>query len=175
MTDQQTRRIGVGTEAESDELFPDPNNPALQVTILDELQSVLDSPVTREPVTIPIKTRPQMAVRYNANIDGDLLQAWNRSCTDRKDRFDNMKFARMIIANQAQCIVLRGIDVTDENGGAVTFSGSKLLSMTHAATAGSAIDTLFGDDALILATSRAILEGSGYGDEYDELLDPTLT
>ena len=178
------RRIGADpTEAygdtpyepeDDDATFAPPKAGELP-NMLDELRKVVNEDVIKDPITIPVRSRRDVAIRYNTNLDADIMQAWVRRSTDKRGNQDVMRLCRMAIANQAEQIIFKNVDAFDNDGEPLNFRSRTLFDMVGALDAQSAVNKFFGDDALVITTGTALIDACGYGENIDDLMDPTTT
>lgn len=171
----EPRRIGGEIDLEDDLLQPvqasERTNP------FEDLRKELTTKVESGTITLEVKARNNVAIRYDCNIDIDMIQAWRKRCADKKqpEGIDPMRFACTILASQAEVIIWDGIEVVDpENREPLNFRHRELLQMVNAPSATAAVRTVIGNDAHVFTHVNAIMTEAGFDDEVTEL-DPTQT
>lgn len=134
-------------------------------------------PVVLPDVVVPHRFRPGWAVRYSLALDSDDLKRWRKRATlkpgTKREEFDEVRFACIVMANQAQALIRNGEEVLDnETGDPLTFAHPAVWRTYGAARAADAVRSFYGNDPYLGATFDAILAAAGVGDEV-ETLDPT--
>jgi hypothetical protein len=140
-------------------------------TVLDDIKSALAKPVEKAPITLEVPGRPDMAVRFDTNIDADLLQAWTKRCTKRvkgEPEVDTMRLASIVIASKAETVVYRNEDV-DFDGKPLNFQNTELGEMLRADSRShlGVIRALYGYDGHILGVMNEILRAAGFDPDVD--------
>lgn len=164
-----------------DDLFDvtgmDDDQPKIERTILDSLQSELSRVVHNEPITLVVPSRPTISLKFDTNIDSAKLQLWRKASQDKSmpDNFDGVKFSAIIIANQCTHVMYDGKIATDVDGVDLNFRNNNFLGMLNSQRAIPAVRKLYGVDGHIFIAADAILRAAGYdSEEQDQSTDPTL-
>lgn len=156
------------SEDRPDDLAPVPASNAL-----DLLRADLADEVKVEEVTLPVPGRPNLAVRYACDVDGDELVVWRKRSTNRqRNVIDEVKLGALALAFKSVAILRNGVEVTD-GGEPVTFRHPAILTMTGQSTVTGAIRYFYGLDGHVLAAANKVLTVSGFGDELTEVDDDT--
>lgn len=141
---------------------------------LDALRDELAVDTAREPLTLPIPLRKSLSMRYDTNIDGDLLNAWRKMSKERKSKdptdIDTLKFSCLILANQGEALLRDGDEVLGNDGNPLSFAHGELRAMLSAASASDAVRKLYGGakftgDGDILNSAAEVSRVAGFGDE----------
>ena len=146
-------------------------------TILASLKEELKRVVKNEPVSLQVPGRPDMTIKFDANIEAATLQNWRKACKNKAmpDQFDGLKFACIIIANQADEIHYKGEIAVDTKGENLNFKSPNFIEMLGADRAVDAVRKLYGVDGHIFIAADEILRAAGYDSEGQEQQeDPTL-
>ena len=99
-------------------------------------------------------------------------QSQNKSMTDN---FDGLKFACIVVANQATTIFYKGVQAIDSEGDDLNFRNPNFLEMLGANKAVEGVRKLYGVDGHIFIAADEILRAAGYDSEgSDQQTDPTL-
>lgn len=166
-------RIPSGYE---DDTFADPSPDDTVRTPLQDLAAVLSQEVTSEPITLVVPARNGVKIRFDTNIDLPMLQMWRRrSKVQRKDEYDEMKFSRLVIANQAMQIIFNGQEANGVDGKPLNFRHRELWSMLNVDGPQNAVTKMFGIDGHIMNAAQDVVRAAGFDDadmEDDE--DPTM-
>lgn len=172
MTTQRFDATNPGTDDEPvDEAFDVPRG--TRTSILDELKADLSKPVEREPLKLRVPKRDGIVIEYSTDLDGEVLAGWRIRCTPRKgglDKFDDLKFSCLVLANQADDVIRRGVST------GLNFRDRELLDMLSAY--GGALDgvrKMYAFDGHVLSAAADVLEACGYGAEAsdsDDDMDP---
>lgn len=174
MTTQRFDTTGTdngGDTFADDEAFGIP--PEAPRSILDDLKADLKKSVKREPKVLSVPLRDGISIEYSTALDGEVLAGWRIRCTPRKgglDKFDDLKFSCLVLANQAQDVIRRGVST------GLSFRDRELLDMLEAF--GGAVDgvrKMYGSDGHVLIAASEVLEACGYGEDTgsDDDEDPT--
>lgn len=143
--------------------------------IMTALREELKKKVQNEPVTLKVISRDDVAIRFNTNIEAGLVQQWRKRSSDKSmpDGFDPVKFACIVIANQAEVVIHKGKEAVGNNGEYISFKNNELLEMLGTDRAVDAVRTMYGVDGHILQTAEKIFVAAGYdADESDIENDP---
>lgn len=137
-----------------------------------QLEALLAEEVQKPPVTLDIPGRPGMAMRFNTNVESDLLQAWQKRNTRKirgKEETDPMRLAATILASTAEALIFKGQEMTDEDGDLLNFRGVALARMLKADSTSqlAVIRKLYGFDGHIVVTMQEVLTAAGYDNEVD--------
>lgn len=146
-------------------------------TVLDELRVELKRVVKNPPVVLQVPSRADMYIKYDTNIEAKMLQAWRKACRDKSlpDNFDSLKFATVVMANQAMEITFKGEIIVDESGELLTFRNQKFVDMLDSLGSIDAVRKLYGVDGHIFIAADEILRAAGYDSEgQEQQTDPTL-
>jgi hypothetical protein len=143
---------------------------------LDALKASLQTEYRNPPTTLPVKARPGVEVRFDTNIDAELLQAWRKRSRDKRkvDQVDPMRFAATVIANKAEVFLQDGQEVVVD-GSPINFRSNSILEWTGATSVHEAVRMVYGMDSHVLATCGAVLSAAGYDDDMEDVSeeDPT--
>lgn len=159
-----------------DELLPGPDGPRSPVpSLLDELAADLAVEVETEPITIPVPKRPGYAVRFSTDLDGETFKRWRKRCQDNgdPDGENQLKLATLILANQALCIVKRGVDAHGRDDEPLTFRDKTIQDMLGAYDAPQAVRRFYGVDGHVMSAAQDVTRAAGYGENLGEVEDPT--
>lgn len=129
-----------------------------------------------EPTKVfPVPGRERWAVRYATGFPHEELQAWKRAAIDKSAShgYDEFRLALAILGNTARAVLFDGEVARDADGAPLTLSSRALWAdVLEAPTPSEGIRKLYGSDAAVLATSEAITEAAGYGQQVTAV-DPT--
>ena len=159
---------------------PDLSAPAVEKperSVLDALRNELKRVVRNEPLTLHVPARNGMSIKYDTNIESGTLQQWRKASYSKSmpDNFDGLKFASIVIANQATEITFEGEVIIDDSGDLLNFRNPRFIEMLGAVKAVEAVRKLYGIDGHIFTAADEILRASGYDSEgQDQKEDPTL-
>jgi len=144
------------------------------LTVLDQLKSVVSQEVTRPEIEIAVPSRPGVTVKFSPNITSEQLKSWRRNSTNRKsDELDSTKFSCYVVGQTMTGIYFNGEIVEDEDGVVITFASKDMLEMTGTTRPlPDAIRAFYGVDAHLESVALKVLDYSGYGDDI-EAEDPT--
>ena len=155
--------------SETTEETPNTNN--IMSSLREELKRKIENP----PLTLSVPSRDGVSIKYNTNIEAGLVQQWRKRSTDKSmpDGFDPLKFACIVLANQAESVIHKGKDAIGNNGEPINFKNSELLEMLGADRAVDAVRTMYGMDGHILQAVEKLFTAAGYDPESaDEQSDP---
>lgn len=158
---------------------PETPSPVSGTSPLEALRATLRKEVERDPIVLVIPSRNGVSVKFDANIDADMLNAWRKKCQKRDRRTgmdvpDPVKLACTILGNQAREIRMEGQPVRVD-GEPVLFYSPELHEMVGAHSTLEAVRMLFGVDGHLLDAADRVVDAAGYGDEVEEAPDPTVT
>jgi hypothetical protein len=159
-----------------EEIFVD-EKPVEEKTVLDALRNELQREVRNEPTYLSVPGRPGMVINFDTNIEAGTLNMWRKQCQNKSmtDNFDGLKFASIVVANQAREIKYKNEIILDESGDLMNFRNPKFLDMLGALKAVEGVRKLYGIDGHIFIAADEILRASGYDSEgTDQQADPTL-
>ena len=151
--------------------------PIEEKTVLDALRNELKREVRSKPVTLSVPSRDEMTVTFNTNIEAGTLQMWRKQSQNKSmtDNFDGLKFACIVVANQATTIFYKGVQAIDSEGDDLNFRNPNFLEMLGANKAVEGVRKLYGVDGHIFIAADEILRAAGYDSEgSDQQTDPTL-
>lgn len=136
---------------------------------LAALRDVITAAVVKEDLVLDLLTRPGMAIRFSTNMDLDTIQQWRRRCHDKSqpDNFNLLKFACMVIANQAEAFRLNGQE-PEVDGLPLNFRQGPVFEWTNTKRAVDAVKALYDNDGHVVATAQDVMEAAGFGDEMVE-------
>lgn len=136
---------------------------------LAALREVITAAVVKDDLTLQVITRPGLSIRFSTNMDLDTIQQWRRRCHDKSqpDNFNLLKFACMVIANQATAFALNGVE-PDIDGNPINFRNGPVFEWTNTKRAVDAVKALYDNDGHVVATAQEIMEAAGFGDEMVE-------
>lgn len=138
-------------------------------TIFEMLRDELAKPVENEPITLSVPTRSNIKVRFNTDIEFDLLQTWMRKSV-KKGITDQLLFALQVLAFTCDCILLNGQDAQDEEGTNLTFAHAQFRKMLDARDTREAIRKLYVKEGHIIGIAQKVTEAAGYSeDDMDDL------
>jgi hypothetical protein len=159
-----------------EEIFVD-QKPVDEKTILDALRNELQREVRNEPIYLAVPGRPGMVINFDTNIEAGTLNMWRKQCQNKSmtDNFDGLKFASIVVANQAREIKFKNEIIIDETGELMNFRNPKFLDMLDALKAVEGVRKLYGIDGHIFLAAEEIIRAAGYDSEgTDQQADPTL-
>lgn len=171
MSEQPIRRFDAGDDLEDDTFTPkviasgtsgpDP---------LAALRETITAAVAKPDVVLEVLTRPGMTIRFSTNFDLDIIQQWRKRSHDKvsPDNFNILKFALLVIANQAEAFGLNGQEPNGQDGNPLSFRSSEVLEWTGTKRALDAVRGLYDNDAHVVATAQEVMEAAGFGDEMME-------
>lgn len=150
------------------------DEPVARLTLLDELRAEAQQEARKEPVTYMVATRPGWSVRYDTNIDDQVLGQWRKRAADKTqpEGVNQLKLCLTVLANHAEVFVRNGVDALDEEGQPISFRSQYLIDLLGVGRAVDAVKKWYGADGEILSTAYSVLDAAGYGRDADEG-DPT--
>lgn len=165
------------TKNDDDIIVDDAPSPDDAKTILQAIEAELKHEVRNAPITLLVPGRPGMSIRFDTNIESGSLQAWRKQSQNKSmpDNFDGLKFASLLIANKAECILYNGVEARTPDGDELNFKNPALLEMLGANRALEAVRKLYGVDGHIFIAADEITKAAGYDSEgQEQQTDPTL-
>lgn len=153
-------------------------------TVLDELREEADrelDDIKKPPLTLIVTQRPKWSVRFDPNIDSNLLKQWRRKATEkagtREETFDDLRFAISVIQNQARCIVRTSDmeDAHDSHDRPMDFNNKEFQEAFGGIDARSTIRKFYVLDPHIITLASEITGEAGYADDVEraDVEDPT--
>lgn len=170
MTEQ--RSFGTGPNpSEAVEVPQETSVPSTAPSVLDELRDEVSNEVDTPNVIKVVPMRPNVELIFSTNMEFDILRRFTRSATNMKTREqDTLKVAIAVISHLNVGIRIKGNDVHDESGSAMTIASREFRAMMGAANTQETIKRLFGKEGHIMTMGQELTEACGYGD--DEASDP---
>lgn len=150
---------------------PELNVSSSGATMLSTLREELRKKVSKDPIVLPVPERPNFKIKFDVNIESGLLQQWRKISNDKSmpGQFDQLKFSSIIIANQAEILLVNDVEAYDETGNAYNFKNKEVWDMLGTASARPAVKAMYGLDGHIFQVAEKVLEAGGYGtDEVEE-------
>lgn len=138
-----------------------PSTPQAQ-SILDMLAADINEAVSIPPKVYPIPRLPSYELVADVNIDFELLEVWRKGSLDARGNIDQLRLAKLIIANKVTRILKDGEAATYE-GRDLNFRSPELWPAVGATSAVDAVKKMIGPDGAIGAIGDAILTDAGYG------------
>ena len=166
------RVIDEFTDIEEDVFEDQPIKPTTRTglqSVYDQFRAELSKPVDSAPTFVyKTKSRP-IGVRFSTDLPLEKLERWRKVAAKRsKNDADVLQLAYLVIAGQAQCFVMNGEDVTDNNGEAPVFRSKDVQESLGVLDYQGAIHKFYGSsDPEVLRASGEILEKCGWGDDED--------
>jgi len=113
--------------------------------------------------------REGMSVRFSPNIKQRELDQWRvQAGPKRKEGMDFVKFACYVIGNTCTGIYLNNELIENEDGIALNFASSEILSMLdEERPVPEGIQAFFANDSHLQAVSLTILEKAGWGEDVE--------
>lgn len=140
---------------------------------LDALKASITEAVRRPDISLMVLSRPGLTIRYNTNIDMELLQRWRRSAHDKTapDNFNVLRFMSLVVVNTALAFALNGEEPVGANGQPISFASPEVAQWTGQKRVLDSVRSLFASDGNIVTCGQQILDAAGYGDESMEADD----
>lgn len=152
-----------------------------ELSVFADMKAELSKQIEEKFIDLVVPNRPNMYVRYSANIEFELMNRWTKSATKGKVT-DPKKLAT--IALHATCKGMGIIRSTDKevsyipwepNGEAMTFDSKEVQDLLG--TIGGwygAILALYGNDGHLIMTMNRVFTEAGYTelDDSDGAYDP---
>lgn len=160
-----------------DDAFVKGDAKATGTTLLDSLREELKKSVKNRPIVLQVPGRPGMSIKFDANIEAEMLQNWRKACKNKSmpDQFDGLKFACIVVANQADEVIFKGEVIVDADGELLNFKNQRFIEMLDADRAVGAVRKLYGVDGHIFIAADEIVRAAGYDSEgQEQQTDPTL-
>lgn len=163
--------IRKGTSEANQNLEGVPND--IDVSVYADMQAALSAEVEDKHIELPVPTRPNLFVRYNATFEFDVLNRWMKSATKSKV-MDPKKLALLVL--HATCI---GTGVVKDgknveflvDGRPQTYDSESIQSMLKTMGGWSgAITSMYSNDGHMMMTMNRILTEAGYSEmDLDDL------
>lgn len=142
---------------------------------LESLREAMKKKIEKEPITLRVPQRPNVAITFDTNLDIALLNRWSRSSQKAGD-LAMLNFSTLVLANQMRGMNYGGEEVLTQEGHRITFTSPLLkefLGMPDTATRIEVFRTLYGLDGHINATANQIVTEAGFGEVDLEDENPT--
>ena len=138
--------------------------------IMSTLREELKRKIENKPLTLAIPSREGVSIKFNTNIEAGLIQQWRKRASDKTmpDGFDPLKFACIVLANQAEVVIHQGKEAVGNNKDFINFKNPELLEMLGTERAVDAVRKMYGIDGHILQVVEKLFSAAGYDAETSE-------
>jgi hypothetical protein len=177
MSAARSNSSSFDVSVDDDVIFVDEEKPVEEKSFLDSLRNELKREIRNEPINLIVPNRPDMTITFDTNVEAGTLNMWRKQCQNKSmtDNFDGLKFACIVVANQAKEIRFKKELIVDESGDLLNFRNPKFLDMLDVLKASEGVRKFYGVDGHVFMAADEILRASGYDSEgTDQQMDPTL-
>lgn len=161
--------FGVNNDVLLETEAPKPTTRSGLSSVYDQVRAELSKPVNvAETYTLKVRGR-DLSLRVKSDLPLEQLEKWRKASAKRRgsDQADTIQLSTYVIAGQTKCLIVDGVDATDDHGDFLSFRHKDVQEALGALDYAGAVKNFCGTDAEILRLSGEILEKCGYG-EYDE-------
>lgn len=185
MSDQTVQRVpgfdldkmSERMDIEDDAIAPIDKTGDSPGTVLEGLRKALAEEVKPALFRLPIPARDGVEIEFNTDIDSVMLNAWRKRSKDNSfpDGINPLRYACIVIANQAEAVIFNGTPAHDESDQPLNFKNPNLLQMlgVPAGQSTTAVRKLFGYDGHVLSACRTVISEAGFGEDIEGEESPT--
>lgn len=147
------------------------------------LERALAAAVVKEPVRLQVPSRPGVSIMFSADLSLEQLDRWRKPCKLKRDGFDNIKYACIILGNTSLGFYANDEEVLTADGKPMTLTGADIHRMLgvdaildRTSRNIEAVKKLYGYDGYVVAAMAAVIENAGFDpDTYDMSTDDAAT